>query len=46
MTDGGNISREDRKDYLPPEKLAEMAEELCTRGNIGVAFTYNEPTVC
>ena len=46
MTDGGNISREDRKDYLPPERLAEMAEELCTRGNIGVAFTYNEPTVC
>ena len=46
MTDGGNISREDRKDYLPPEKLAEMAEELCTRGNIGVAFTYNEPLIC
>ena len=23
-----------------------MAEELCARGNIGVAFTYNEPTVC
>ena len=37
MTDGGDMSREDRKNCLPPEKLAEMAEELLARGNIGAA---------
>ena len=31
---------------LAPERLAEMAEELRSRGNIGVAFTYNEPLIC
>ena len=32
---------------LPPEQLAEIAKELAqeTRGNLGVAFTYNEPFI-
>ena len=29
----------------PPEKLAELAERTRPRGNIGLAFTYNEPLV-
>ena len=28
-----------------PEELAELAEKLKARGNIGIAFTYNEPLV-
>ena len=31
---------------MPPEELAEMAEYYRPRGNIGLAFTYNEPLVC
>ena len=31
--------------FLPPESLAALAEELRPRGNIGVAFTYNEPLI-
>ena len=31
--------------WLSPEKLADLAESLRSRGNIGVAFTYNEPLV-
>ena len=30
---------------VPPEQLADKAEELIPRGNIGVAYTYNEPLV-
>ena len=30
---------------LSPEKLAALAEQTRSRGNIGVAFTYNEPLV-
>ena len=30
---------------LPPEALVDMAVQLVTRGNIGLAFTYNEPLV-
>ena len=30
---------------ISPERLAEQATELRTRGNIGVAYTYNEPLV-
>ena len=30
---------------MSPEELAELAEALRGRGNIGVAFTYNEPLV-
>ena len=31
---------------VSPEELAGMALELKDRGNIGVAYTYNEPLVC
>ncbi len=31
--------------YIPPEELAENAAALKTRGNIGVAYTYNEPMI-
>ncbi len=31
--------------YISPEELAEIAEEYVPQGNIGVAFTYNEPLV-
>ncbi len=31
--------------YYSPEALAELAEQLKARGNIGVAFTYNEPLI-
>ena len=30
---------------VPPEQLADKAEELIPQGNIGVAYTYNEPLV-
>lgn len=30
---------------VSPEQLANKAEELISRGNIGVAYTYNEPLV-
>ena len=43
------ISRADEETvqwrYLPPEELAAMARQLEPRGNIGVAYTYNEPMV-
>ncbi len=32
--------------YIAPEELASLAGELRGRGNIGVAFTYNEPLIC
>ena len=31
--------------YLPPDELADMARQLEPRGNIGIAYTYNEPMV-
>ena len=31
--------------YLPPSELATLAANLVSRGNIGVAFTYNEPLI-
>ncbi|MCR5467678.1 MAG: AmmeMemoRadiSam system radical SAM enzyme [Lachnospiraceae bacterium] len=31
--------------YVSPEKLVEIAEEQKQNGNIGVAFTYNEPLI-
>lgn len=34
-----------RVPYTPPEKLAAIAEAAVPDGNIGVAFTYNEPLV-
>ena len=35
----------DKSEYLPPDTLAELAEKYRNRGNIGVAFTYNEPLI-
>lgn len=32
-------------EYIPPEELVNIAESCRGRGNIGVAFTYNEPLV-
>jgi len=31
---------------MTPEEIAETAAELIPRGNIGLAFTYNEPLIC
>ena len=31
--------------YISPEELADIAAEYVSHGNIGVAFTYNEPLV-
>ena len=31
--------------YVPPEELVRKARELIPRGNIGIAYTYNEPLV-
>jgi pyruvate formate lyase activating enzyme len=31
--------------YIPPEELAESAGALKASGNIGVAYTYNEPMI-
>ena len=38
--------RKDGENRIAPETLAELAEQLRNRGNIGVAFTYNEPLIC
>ena len=43
-SDGREFLREPER-YLSPERLCELAGELRDRGNIGVAFTYNEPLV-
>ena len=32
-------------EYIPPEELAAIAAQTRNRGNIGVAFTYNEPLI-
>lgn len=43
------ISRSDGTGFaetVTPEKLAELAERYKIKGNIGVAFTYNEPLIC
>ena len=45
MSDGAEFTR-GRESFLPPERLAEAADRLRGRGNIGVAFTYNEPLIC
>lgn len=34
-----------RTRYVSPSELAQMAVELKDKGNIGVAFTYNEPMI-
>ena len=41
-TDGSEFEPEDK---LTPEGLADIAFKFKDRGNIGVAFTYNEPLV-
>ena len=33
----------EKAEYLSPAGLAELAEQCRSRGNIGAAFTYNEP---
>ncbi len=41
-----NLKRmEEGAEYLAPEALAELAVKYRDQGNIGVAFTYNEPLV-
>ena len=35
----------DRAEYIPPDELAQIALSCRDRGNIGVAFTYNEPLI-
>ena len=35
----------EKAETLRPEELADLAEQLKARGNIGVAFTYNEPLI-
>lgn len=32
-------------DYMAPHQIAEVAAELASIGNVGVAFTYNEPLI-
>lgn len=49
MSDGREYGmtgdRERARHYIAPEALADMAERLRGRGNIGAAFTYNEPLI-
>lgn len=35
----------DKAEYYSPEEIVQSALQLRTRGNIGIAFTYNEPLV-
>ena len=35
-----------RTEEMPPDTLAELAAHYRQAGNIGLAFTYNEPLVC
>ena len=35
-----------RTEEMPPEALADLAARYRCSGNIGLAFTYNEPLVC
>ena len=35
----------DRADYYESEEIVKSAQELRQRGNIGLAFTYNEPLI-
>lgn len=41
MADGRNSDT----GYLSPEELADKAEDLVKYGNIGIAYTYNEPLI-
>ena len=44
QAEGGRFSA--GTEEAPPEKLAALAAACRDRGNIGLAFTYNEPLVC
>mgnify|MGYP002627365712 CR=1 FL=1 len=47
LADDSNIPEEHPEyEYVSPESLTELAKKYTTYGNIGVAFTYNEPLVC
>ena len=35
----------DRAEYVSPEDLVQAALQLRSRGNVGLAFTYNEPLI-
>lgn len=35
----------DRAEYYEPEEIVKIAQEFRPRGNIGLAFTYNEPLI-
>ncbi len=35
----------DRAEFYPPEEIVHSALSLRSRGNIGIAFTYNEPLI-
>ena len=35
----------EKAEYISPEELADIAASYRSRGNIGVAFTYNEPLI-
>ena len=35
--------QEPESEYAPPERLCEIALKLKAKGNIGIAYTYNEP---
>ncbi len=39
------VGAETETEALPPERLTSLAKELVPRGNIGAAFTYNEPLI-
>ncbi len=40
-----NCYEEDMLQRITPEELADLAEAYKNRGNIGVAYTYNEPMI-
>ena len=39
------LDYEDRAEYFSPQEIVGKALELKDRGNIGIAFTYNEPLI-
>ena len=39
------LSLAERAEQIAPDELADLAERCRDRGNIGVAFTYNEPLI-
>lgn len=39
------VGAETETDSLSPERLADLAKEFVSRGNVGAAFTYNEPLI-